>query len=189
MSNVNLQDLVDRAGNMALNNIWGENSYKINMDILKLDPNNCAAYTRLAKYYKLDDNMEEARNMYLRALEINPNSRGAINNLNEIEKEQKENEEVNQIKTIGDLLKAGKNSVVKGKYKMAVKLFERAFGMEPSVKHAVSLAGACEKAGRYDRIEVIYKQLLSEHSQQNDIETIESEFKTLQVYSKLGKKG
>jgi len=189
MSNINLQDLVDRAGNMALNNIWGENSYQINMDILKLDPNNCAAYTRLAKYYKLDDNIEEARNMYLRVLEINPNNRGAINNLNEMEKEQRENDDVSQMKSIGDLVKAGKTSILKGKYKMAVKLFERAFGLEPSLKHAISLAGAYEKAGRHDRIEIIYHQLINDHSQQNDIEAIENEFKALHLNVKLGKKG
>lgn len=179
MSNANLQKLVDRAGKMALHNIWSENSYKINMAILKLDPYNCAAYTRLAKYYKLDDNIEEARNMYLRALEIDPDNRGAINNLNEIEKEQKENDAVNQIQTIGDLYREGQNSMSKGRYKMAVKLFAKAFGLEPSLRHAVCLAGAYEKVGRYDRIEKIYRQLIDENSKQNDIVAIENEFKTL----------
>ena len=31
---------------------------------------------------------------------------------------------------IGDLLKEGHNSMLKGKYKMVVKLFEKAFGLE-----------------------------------------------------------
>lgn len=187
----NLQKLVDRAGKMALRNIWGENSYKINKAILKLDINNCAAYTRLAKYYRLDDNIEEARNMYLRALEIDPNNRGAINNLNEIEKEQKENDAVNQIQTIGDLLKEGQNSMLKGRYMMAVKLFAKAFGLEPSLRHAISLAGAYEKVGRYDRIEKIYRQLIDDNSKQNDIEAIENQFKALRSNSNIrsGKAG
>lgn len=179
MNNVNLQKLMDRAGKMALHNIWGENSYKINMAILRIDPDNCAACTRLAKYYKLDDNIDEARNMYSRVLKIDPNHRGAINNLNEMEKEQNENEAVNKIHTIGDLLKEGQSSMVKGRYRMAVKLFTKAFESEPSLKHAVCLAYACEKTGRYDRIETIYRQLIGDNSIQNHIEAIENEFKAL----------
>lgn len=185
MSNANLQNLVDRAEKMALRNIWGENSYKINMAILKLDPNNCAACTRLAKYYKLDDNIEEARNMYLRALEIDPNNRGAINNLNEMEKEQKEIDVVNQIQTIGDLIKEGQNYVLKGRYTMAVKLFTKVFGLEPSLRHAICLAGVYEKVGRSDRIEKIYQQLIDNNSEQIDIEAIENEFKALRANSNI----
>lgn len=185
MNNKSLQKLVDAAGKMALHNIWGENSYKINMAILKLDPCNCAAYTRLAKYYKLDDNIVEARNMYLRALEIDPNNRGAINNLNEMEKEQKEIDIVNQIQTIGDLIKEGQNSMLKGRYTMAVKFFARVFGLEPSLRHAVCLAGAYEKVGRYDRIEKIYRQLIDDNTKQNDIEAIENEFTVLRSNSNI----
>ena len=86
MNKENLQKLITRAGEMASRDIWGDNAYKINMAILSADQNNCAACTRLAKYYKLNDNMEEAKSMYLRALEINPENRGAINNLNEMDK-------------------------------------------------------------------------------------------------------
>lgn len=181
MNNVNLQNLIDRAGKMASHNIWGEKSYKINKAILNRDPNNCAACTRLAKYFKLVDNIEEARNMYLRALEIDPNSRGAINNLNEIEKDQKEIDVVNQIQTIGELNKEGQNSMLKGRYSMAVKLFEKLFGLEPSLKYGVCLAGAYVKIGRYDRIEKIYRQLIDKNSEHIDIEAIDNEFKALRV--------
>lgn len=124
MNNVNLQKLVDKAGEMALRNIWGENAYKINMIILKRDSNNLAACTRLAKYYLLNDNVEEAKNMYSRALEIDPNSRGAINNLNEIEKDQQENEAIGKIKTVGELFRAGQSSMIKGRYKRRKAIFE-----------------------------------------------------------------
>lgn len=88
MVNEKLQRLIDRAGKMATLNMWGENAYKINMAILRIDGNNSAACTRLAKYYKLNDNLEEAKAMYLKALEINPNNRGAINNLEDMERDQ-----------------------------------------------------------------------------------------------------
>jgi len=124
MNNVDLQKLVDKAAKMALGNIWGENAYKINMAILRIDHNNCAACTRLAKYYTLNDNMNEAKNMYLKALDIDPNSRVAINNLNDIEKDQKESEAVDKINTMevvtmGD--KSPKNKNKKKKKKKAEK--------------------------------------------------------------------
>lgn len=185
MGNINLQNLVNIAGKMASRNIWGEDSYKINMAILKLDPSNCAACTRLAKYYKLDDNIEEAKNMYLRALKIEPNNRGAINNLNEMEKDQNEFDIVNQIQTISDLLKEGQSTLLKGKYSMSVKLYAKVFELEPSLKNAVCLAGAYEKVGRYDRIEKIYKQLIDNNSEQIDIEAIENGFKEFRVNSNI----
>ncbi len=46
MNNENLQKLVDKAGEMALHNVWGESAYKINVAILKIDCNNCSAYTK-----------------------------------------------------------------------------------------------------------------------------------------------
>jgi len=181
MNNVNLQKLIDRAGEMALRNIWGENAYKINMAILKMDHNNCAACTRLAKYYKLNDNIAEAKNMYLKALDIDPNNRGAINNLSDIEKDQKESDAVDKIKTTGELLKEGQNSMLKGKYKLAVKLFSKAYSIEPLLKYAVSLAGAYKKMGKYDKIEELYRQLIDDKHIQADVEVINNEFKSFRL--------
>lgn len=97
MNKVDLEKLVQKAGEMATRNIWDEKAYKLNMAILKLDNNNGAACTRLAKYYKLNDNIADAINMYSKALKINPNNRGAINNLNDIEKDQKKNKAVSKV--------------------------------------------------------------------------------------------
>jgi tetratricopeptide (TPR) repeat protein len=181
MNSANLQKLIETAGKMALRNIWGENSRKINMAILKLDPENCAACTRLAKYYKLDDKIDEAENMYLKALEIDPDNRGAINNLHEIEKDRKENDVVNKIKTIGELLKEGQNCLLKGRYNLAAKFFQKAYDTDPSLKHAVSLAGAYKQAGRYDRIEKLYIALVGGKPDQADIDAIDSEFRMLRL--------
>ena len=179
MNNVNLQKLVGKAGEMALGNIWGENAYKINMAILKIDRHNSSAYTRLAKYYKLNDNIPEAKNMYLKALDIDPNNWGASNNLIDIEKDQMESDAVDKIKTTGELLKLGNSSMLKGKHKLAVKLFSKAYSIEPVLMYAVSLAGLYKKMGKYDRIEKLYKQLIDDSSVQSDVEAINSEFKML----------
>ena len=79
----------------------------------------------------------------------------------------------------------------KGRYGMAVKLFLKAFGLEPSLIHAVSLAHAYKKVGRYDRIEKIYRQLIDGNSGQKDIEAIENEFRALRLNSDIrsGKAG
>lgn len=184
MKNVNLEMLVDKAGEMALHNIWGENAYKINMAILKMDHTNSAACTRLAKYYRLNDNITEAKNMYLKALDIDPNNRGAINNLHDIERDQKENDDIDKIKTTSELFKEGKHSVVKGKYKLAVKLFKKAYSMDPLLMYAVSLAGVYKKMGDFDRIVKLYKQLIEDSHLQANVEDINSEFKTLGLDAK-----
>lgn len=185
MNNVNLQTLVEKASEMAMRNVWGDKAYKVNMAILKMDNNNCAACTRLAKYYKLNDNISEAKNMYQRALDIDPNNRGAINNLDEMAKEIKENEAVEKIKTIGQLFKEGQSSMVKGRYNLAVKLFSKAFSIEPILMYAVSLAGAYKKVGKYDNIEELYTQLIERNHLQVDVDAINNEFRTLRLNQKV----
>ena len=181
MNDLNLQKLMDRASEMAMKNVWGENAYKINMTILRSDPNNTAACTRLAKYYKLNDNIKEAESLYLKTLEIDPGNRGAINNLNDIERERQENEYVNKIETVGKLFQAGQSSALKGKYKLALKLFSKAYGIEPLLKYAVSLAGVYKKLGKYDSIETLYKQLIETNKHNTDVDAINSEFKLLRL--------
>lgn len=184
MDNVSLQKLADKASEMALSNIWGGTAYKINMAILKIDRNNCAACTRLAKYYKVNDNITKAKTMYLKALHIDPNNRGAINNLSDIEKDQKESEAIDQIKTTRELLKEGQSAMLKGKYNLAAKLFTRTYSMEPLLTHAVSIANAYKKMDKYDKIEKLYTQLIEEDSVQMNIEAIDNEFKTLRLGEK-----
>lgn len=181
MDNSTLKLLVAKAGEMALNNEWGEKAYKTNIAILKLDQGNCAAYTRLAKYYKLTGNISEAKNMYLMALEINPNNRGAINNLLEMERDEKENEEIDKIKSINELIKEGQKSMLKGKYNLASKLFSKAFSYEPILAYAVNLAGALKKLGKYDEIEAIYSQLIEQNRLQANVDNVNKEFSTLRA--------
>lgn len=181
MNNANLQELVEKAGEMALRNIWGEKAYKINMSILKIDHNNSAACTRLAKYYKLNDNIAEAKNMYLKALDIDPQSRGAINNLDDIERDQQESDTVAKMATTGELLKVGQKSMLKGRYSIAAKIYSKAYGIEPLLTYAVSLAGAYKKMGEYGKIEKLYKKLIDDNHIESDTEVIKNEFKVLRL--------
>jgi tetratricopeptide (TPR) repeat protein len=181
---MDLQKLVEKAGEMATRNIWGENAYKINMAILKLDHNNCPPYTRLAKYYKLNNNITEAKNIYLKVLDIDPKNRGAINNLYNFEKEEKETEFVEEIKTTMELLREGKNSMRKGKYTLAEKLFSKAYSMEPSLMCAGSLAGVYQKMGKYGMINKLHRQLIDANHIKEDVEAINDEFKKFGLHEK-----
>lgn len=181
MINMTLKDLKSKASEMAIQNIWGENAYKINMTILKYDKNNCAAYTRLAKYFKLKNNIAEAKNMYLKTLNIDPKNQIAINNLEDIEQDQRENDTVNKMKTTKELLKEGKSSMTKGRYRLAVKIFSKVYNSEPLLTHAVSLAGAYKKMGKFDNIEKLYLQLIENNNKKADIKAIEDEFKLLRI--------
>ncbi len=176
MEAISLQKLVDKAGRMALANEWGEKAYRINSVILKRDKNNCAAYTRLAKYYKLNNNIQDAKEMYLKVLEIDPENRGAINNLNDFDKDEKENDELNNYKSIGDMVKEGQKSMVRGKYRFASKLFLKAFCSDPSITHAVSLAEAYAKMGKADEVEKLYAEILSSAHTDTDIANLNKHF-------------
>lgn len=184
MNKENLQNLIDKAGEMARSNSWGEDAYEINMAILEIDDNNCAAYTRLAKYYKLNNNFDEAKNMYFRTLEIDPKNWGAVNNLNDIEKDEKESETVAKMKTTKELLKEGQTSMLKGRYRIAVKIYAKVFDNEPILTNAVNLANAYKKLGKYDLIEKLYEQLIADNRKKADIKAINEEFKTLRLDNK-----
>jgi len=187
MNNITLQELKDKASEIALSNIWGEEAYTINMAILELDHNNCAACTRLAKYYKLDENITEAKNMYLKALDIDPENRAAINNLIDIKKDQEESDAVEKIDTMKELLKEAQKSMLKGKYKLAAKLYAKAYRIEPSLIYAVELAGAYKKMGEYDKIEKLYEQLMKDKPVKAEAKVIENEFKMLRHRTNLNK--
>ena len=185
MTNIKLQRLKGQASDNALHNIWGKDAYKVNMDILKIDHNDYAACTRLAKYYKLKGNIAGAKKMYLKALEIDPENRAAINNLNDIEKDQKETDAVEQIVTVKQLLKEAQKAILKSKYKLAAKLYAKAYSMEPLLIYATELAGAYKKLGEYDKIEKLYTQLMEDNPIQEDTKEIEKAFKMLRLKKKV----
>lgn len=184
MINVKLQKLKDQASDNALHNVWGKDAYKLNMAILKIDDNDCAAYTRLAKYYKLKDNITKAKSMYLKALDIDPENRAALNNLNDIKKDQEETDAVEKIVTVKELLKEAQKAILKDKYSRAAKLYAKAYSMEPSLLYAVELAGAYKKMGEYDKIEMLYTQLMEDNPPQTDSKAIETAFKILRLNKK-----
>lgn len=169
--------LVIRASEMALANKWGEKSLKINTLILEMDNSNSAACTRLAKYFKLHDDWLEAKKMYSKALEINPNNQGAINNLIDIEKYQTDKEFVDNLTTGKDANDAARTLAQKGKYGLSIKCLLKAYSIEPLIKYAVSLAKIYNKIGKYDEVKKLYKQLLDEHHSIKEIDTVNSEFK------------
>ena len=175
----NLRKLISKAREMALGNRWEENAYKVNMKILEMDNNNSAACTRLAKYYKLNNNLTDAKKMYLKALEIDPNNHGARNNLEDIEKHQQEKIFIDQITTSRESYDAGRNLAQKGKYGLSIKCFLKAYSIEPLLKYALGLAKTYKKSGKHDEVKKLYKQLVDGNPSQNDIDVINVEFAIL----------
>ncbi|HEX3028091.1 MAG TPA: hypothetical protein VHT34_02020 [Clostridia bacterium] len=171
--------LVNRAGEMALANIWGEKALKINMAILEMDNKNSAACTRLAKYYKLNDNLAEAKKMYSRALEINPENQGARNNLIELERYQDESEFINKLATGKDAYTAARTFSQKGRYALSIKCLKKAYSLEPILKYAVTLAKIYNKTGRHNEVINLYNQLLDAYLSTDNEDAIKSEFKAL----------
>lgn len=181
MSKLKLEQLEEQAAKLALSDNWGQEAYKTNMAILKLDQNNCAACTRLGKYHKVKDNMKKAEKMYLQALDIDPQNRAARNNLYEINRDQEENEMVESIETVKELLKEGKKAMTKGKDSLTVKLYCRSFKLEPSLENALHLAAAYQKIGEGEKNKELYEQLLQECKTKTEAKKIQKEF---QVYIK-----
>ncbi len=174
-----LEKLVSKASEMALANKWGENAFKINMMILEMDSMNSAACTRLAKYFKLHNNWPEAKNMYSKALEINPNHQGARNNLIEIEKYENEKEFVDKLTTSRAANDAARSLAQKGKYELSIKCLQKAYTIEPLLKYAVSLAKIYSKIGKHEEVNKLYKQILDKDLSLKDIDAINSEFTVL----------
>lgn len=179
MTTENLNKLIDRAGEMALRNIWEEKAYKINMTILKYDKNNFAACTRLAKYYRLNENILEAKEMYLKALEINPESQGVKNNLYEIQREVDETKFISDLKTVKELSSSGQKLAQKGNHRLALKCYYKAFSIEPLLKIGVSLAKSYNKLGQQEEIKNLYKQLVNNNMLQEDLNSIKIEFEEI----------
>ena len=171
--------LVKRAIEMALDNKWGEKALKINMMILSMDSTNSAACTRLAKYFRLHDNLIEAKKMYSKALDIDPNNQGARNNLLEIEKFQVEKEFVDNLTTGRDANDAARTLAQKGKYKLSIKCLLKAYSIEPLLKYAVSLAKIYNKIGKYDEVKKLHAQVLGGNQSPKDIDATNSEFAIL----------
>ncbi len=171
--------LVSNASEMALANKWGEKAFKTNMKIIEIDSSNSPAYTRLAKYFRLNDNLTEAKNMYSKALEINPNNQGARNNLIEIETYQHDKEFVDMLPTSREAFDAARTLAQKGKYGLSIKCFLKAYSIEPLLKYAFPLAKVYKKLGKYDEVKKMYNQLLNTNSSQNNIDAINAEFVVL----------
>lgn len=171
--------LVKKASELALADKWGEEAYKINKRILKIDGSNSAACTRLAKYFRLNDDLEEAKNMYSKALEINPYNQGAKNNLIEIEAYQQDEEFVDMLPTSRDAYDAARTLAQKRKYRLSIKCFIKAYSLEPLSKYVFALARVYKKLGRYDDMRSIYTQFMNSNPSHQNIDVINAEFTAL----------
>ena len=171
--------LLDKANEMAANNIWGEKAYVINKKIWDIDNNNYFACTRLAQYYTLNDNIPDAKKMYLKALEIYPNNYEVKNNINEIERLHGKTKFINELTTSRECYNSGRELTQKGHYWLARACYIKAYGIEPLLKYGISLAKNYSKLGEHDKIKKLYKELMDNNPSRDIIEDIRVGFKEL----------
>ena len=175
----NLRKLLDMSNEMALNNLWGEKSYIINMKIWGMDNNNFTTCIRLAKYYKLNDNMPDAKRMYLKALEIYPDNYVAKINLREIERLHEETKFIDELVTSRECYNSGQKLAKKGRYWLARECYLKAYSMEPLLEYGVGLAKSYSKLGEHNKIKKLYKELIDNNPSLDTMEDIEDEFEEL----------
>lgn len=184
----NLRKLLDKANEMAANNIWGGEAYAINMKIWEADNNNFTACTRLGKFYKLNDNIPDAKKMYLKALEIYPNDYGVKTNLIEIERLHKETKFIDDLKTSRECYNSGRKLTQRGHHWLASECYFKAYRIEPLLIFGVSLARSYDKLGKHDKIKRLYKELMDRNTSLDIIEDIKVEFAELLKYKKFKQK-
>ena len=173
----NLRKLLDKANEMAANNIWGEKAYALNMKILGLY--NFTAITRLATYYKLNDYLPDAKRMCLKALEIYPKNHGVKSNLNEIDRLNKETKFIDELTTSRECYYSGQKLTQRGHYWLAREYYFKAYSIEPLLKYGVGLAKSYSKLGDHDKIKELYRELMDNNPSLDIIEDIEVEFEEL----------
>ncbi len=177
-----LRMLLDKANVLAENNIWGEKSYVINKKIWEADINNFTACTRLAKYYKLADNLTDAKKMYLKALDINPNNYEVMNNLDELKRIQEETKFIDHLTTSRLCYETGQKLTQKGHHWIASRCYLKAYGIEPLLRYGVGLAKSYYKLAEHDKIRGLYTDLMNNNPSLEIIEDIQVEFERLLKY-------
>lgn len=81
MDRILLDDLKEKAKELALKNNWGEEAVKVNKKIIELDSTCSGAYTRLAKCYVKSGDEHTAAELWEELLEFDPNNAIAVNRL------------------------------------------------------------------------------------------------------------
>lgn len=79
-------NLIKQAEVLAKSGNWGEEARQVNSSIIKLDPKNANAYTRLARCHILLGNLDSAEQVYQEVLTIYPDNLVAKNNLSRLKK-------------------------------------------------------------------------------------------------------
>lgn len=179
MNCANLRKLIDKSNEIAAKKIMSEKVYVVNMKIWVVDNYNVTACKRLAQYFIFNDNLSEAKRMYMKALEIYPNDRGLRRNFNEIIRIQAESEFIGNLTSSNECYNLGRKLTQQGLHWLARGCYFKAYSLEPSLKYGISLAKSYSKLGNYDKMKILYKELRNNNPSHEIIEDIEFEFMEL----------
>lgn len=155
-----LKSLTERAEDYARVGNWSQEAGAVNAAILKLDPENVAAHTRLAKWCLERGRGADAEKLYRRPLQLDPANRIARNCLAEIVRQRRHDTIVAELSTFDQLFHRGVEERRKGHLDLAATLLEKAEALASSDAARIALAGAYRDLQRLARAETIYRSIL-----------------------------
>jgi tetratricopeptide (TPR) repeat protein len=172
MKTSDLENLREKAKQLALSDEWGPQAIAINTQMIELDEHAADAYTRLAKCFLAQNKIIAAYDMYKQVLEFDPKNRIAANNVQKFEddvdrarvreREKQVFEDIASINSYEEAFNVGVAAKRQGNFKLAVALLERALELKPNNVYACNALGAAYRRNRNsDDARRVYQTALS----------------------------
>lgn len=163
-----LENLGEKAKQLALSDEWGAQAIAINTHIIELDEHAADAYTRLAKCFLAEGKTIAAYDMYKQVLEFDPKNTIAINNLQRLEyniaraREEQVFEDIATLSSYEEAFSIGIAARRQGKLKLAIVALQRALELKPDNIYAFNALGAAyRRSGNSDNASRMYQNALS----------------------------
>jgi tetratricopeptide (TPR) repeat protein len=153
--------LVSRAESLALAGDWGDEAGAVNAELLRLDPKNVAAHTRLGNWCLHHDRTEDAEKLYRRVIELDPSNLIARNRLGEIVRRRQHERLAANAPTFAEAFRQGVEARRRGKGELAVVFLEKAETLASSDAARIALAAAYRDIQKLDKAEAVYRAILA----------------------------
>lgn len=153
--------LVARAEFLARADDWGDEAGKLNAAIVKLDPVNLSAHTRLAKWCLKRGRSGEAEQLYRRVLQLDRTNRIARNHLDEIVRNRRYQMTANNLTTYSEAFRRGVEERRRGNSELAAVILRRAESLASHDACRVALGAAYRDLQMLERAEAVYRDVLS----------------------------
>ncbi|MHB8064335.1 MAG: tetratricopeptide repeat protein [Ruminiclostridium sp.] len=164
-----LQEMILKAKQLAREDIWNDESIRINAAIIRLDKKNAGAYCRLGRCFEEKGDLLQARKAYKNALILDPKYQGYRNVLDRVDikiKEEADSVLVEGIKKYREAFDVGMVAKRNGDYTLALKALEKAVYLNPTIYAMTALAASYRAIGELDKAEELYMKVLNKKDNQ-----------------------